>query len=356
MLASSSDYFRALFSHDMLETSQAGVELSSPVTAEAVKLLLSYAYTGAMPLTFQLLPDVLAAATFLQMTTAIKVCMDFIKKNMEFDVADCLVDLCDIFGLTELRRFKRKFILDNFNSFMNSPEFLNLDGETLASYLVEDELNIATEGRLLKSVLAWYNHDPSAREAHAFNVFEKIRYVIDGWPVIEHASKQDIFQQHKQLRELMAWCNTYMEKATRRYLFNDYRSRVRSTQRTLIHIGGIISPESLEQDFVLVRCRNYFYQRSLKDWCFLNGNTCTPRRSNAPMLQINDYAVVFGGITHDEFEDETDEFIDNVRYRQDVKHIGGSGFNIWAMSKMNIPRADHVAVHVPGNIAKPHGC
>ncbi len=67
MLAGCSDYFRAMFSHDMLESRATDLELPG-LPEEGFEPLLDYAYSGKLRLNMHTLGDILAAASFLQVS------------------------------------------------------------------------------------------------------------------------------------------------------------------------------------------------------------------------------------------------------------------------------------------------
>ena len=68
-MASCSDYFRAMFSHDMLESKSDQLELPA-IHSSGFEPLLNYAYSGKLKLNLLNIGDVLATSSFLQVTFA----------------------------------------------------------------------------------------------------------------------------------------------------------------------------------------------------------------------------------------------------------------------------------------------
>ena len=86
VLCGCSDYFKAMFSHDMLEKKIDNLQLDV-VPVKGMELIVEFAYTGKLSLSLETLPYVLATASFLQVTNAIKLCHQFMTDNMHFDNA-----------------------------------------------------------------------------------------------------------------------------------------------------------------------------------------------------------------------------------------------------------------------------
>ena len=79
-MASCSDYFRAMFSHDMLESKSDQLELPA-IQSSGFEPLLNYAYSGKLKLNLLNIGDVLATSSFLQVMFAIfrfEICVLFL--------------------------------------------------------------------------------------------------------------------------------------------------------------------------------------------------------------------------------------------------------------------------------------
>lgn len=355
VLAGCSDYFRAMFSHGMQDSNLSKFELRE-VTLSGIRPLIDFAYTGKIHLSLTNVSEILAAATFLQITSAIKLCSTFLQSRMTFDNADQLVNLGCNHGLTELRDFQTKMILDNFFIFTETNQFLEIDAKTLAGYLKSDYLKTTTEGRLLKQVLRWFNHSPQKRTKDAFEVFEKIRYTLDGWPTIEYAMGVEPFRTNQQCSDLIEWCREYMRHASRKHLVQSHRTRVRFPRKTLVLVGGIrmqhtffideidgdinIDPEHGEKTG---SGKNHYYHRDLKTWFPLGVVGNTESHSHCPMVEVNDFGIICGGYTHTQDYEEIRQHATS-----DVTLFTPGGFAMWDLKHMQEDRAQHVTLHTPG--------
>ena len=98
VLAAVSDYFRAMLTGSMLEARQDHVDLKG-VTANAVKLLLDFAYTGELLLNLDDVMEVLAGACHLQMRTAIDICCQFLIGEISSKSVIDILNIAEMFTL-----------------------------------------------------------------------------------------------------------------------------------------------------------------------------------------------------------------------------------------------------------------
>ena len=78
VLASCSDYFRAMFTDEMRERGQAEIRLNG-VSAAGLHCLLEYAYTSRLSLNLANVQDVLAAAAHVQVLTVVEACSNYLQ-------------------------------------------------------------------------------------------------------------------------------------------------------------------------------------------------------------------------------------------------------------------------------------
>ncbi len=193
-------------------------------------------------------------------------CEEYMKSKMTFDNADILVTLADRFALPGVKKYHRRFLLDNFLEFAETQTFLNLDHKTLISYMSDDSLRTPTEGRLFKKAMRWYNHDKKAREKYVHLVLDTVRYTQEGWPLIEYAEAMEPFISNKKCKEMVSFWHNYMRNPQRGYLVQSHRTRVRYDRKTLVLLGGLTRGEFAGEvwgDDICANTRSKFYHRDL---------------------------------------------------------------------------------------------
>ena len=354
VLASCSDYFQAMLSHDMMETRLDAADLKG-VTVKGIEPLIYYAYSGKLALTLDNVHDVICAATFLQISSAADLCISFLKEKMTFENAEELLNIGEIFSIPTLKEYYRNYILKNFLQFVETDTFLNLDAETLGDYLKDDALETTSEAILFHHCLRWYNHDKENREKHAFDVFEKVRMCSDGWPVLGFAHKTEPFITNPKCVQLLNDSEKYMQEATKRYINNTYRTRVRSTRKTVCQFGGLIRGSEFDDPFEELLnipetelrgwdCNNYFHP-DLKQWYPLGIlEHWISRTSHQRAVEVNDCAILTGG-----YDYVLEDTVQRICVK-DVKMFSAQGsFQFWDMNCLQHARAHHAAVYINGN-------
>jgi hypothetical protein len=357
VLAGCSDYFRALFSHGMKD-SNVDQFILTEVSLKGFKPLLDFAYTGKLKLNIIVLPEILQVATFLQMRPAISLCQLYLQSVMNLEDSDEIVNLGVSYGLTDLKIAQRKLILDNFLEFANTKKFLQMESPEMISYLKEDSLNTTTEGKLLKCVLNWYEHDKKSRERDIHLVLECIRYTQDGWQTIEFAGNREPFITNQLCNDIIKFCAKYMQKANQKHLISDFRTRVRYPKMSLIQVGGVVNARhelAIEFPFIddwmhafhsdeqIGWGRNNYYHSKLKQWLPIGIIGTSDMRSHCPLVEVNGHAILVGGYLYTSDLTHIHQHCSN-----EVKVINPGQFSMWDLAYMSEPRAHHVAVGTNG--------
>lgn len=359
VLASCSDYFNAMFSHNMVEARSDHLELKC-LSASGFEILVDFAYSGHLLLNIDLLQDILCTANFLQIRPAIKLCTDFLREQMTFKNAEELLSIADIFSIQEFRDYYRQYILKNFLQFVNMDVFLKLDAETLIDYLSDDALDTTSESTLFHHVLRWYNHDPKNREKDAHDVFEQIRFTVDGWPVILYAEKVEPFLSNSKCKDLITFCNEVMHNPQKRHLY-DNSTKVRHQKQTIVQFGGLISPvDYKDRDYLMYEymlagwsagwSRNNYYHLDHKMWYPLGCIKITDFRSHCAMVEVNGVGLLIGGYLYNQIYDENSYAQVTRTVTNEVKTFLPSRFSLWDMPYLQHGRVDHTAVYSDGMV------
>ena len=321
-----------------------------------LQAILDFMYSGKLRLCLDNVTDALHVAAFFQATPALRAIGKFLKSRLTFSNMDKLVSLGVGYGLHEMKEYRARMVMNNFLEFTQTFEFLSLDADTLSSYLAQDSLRTTTEAQLLKAVLKWYDQDRKSREKDMHRVLDKVRYTIDGWPTIEYASKQEIFKKSPKCHDLLVWSKKYMQNGNRQHLMQNYRTRVRYDQQTLVQMGGIqLALQDQDLDFVLPSFEyeteprgtglSHYYHKDLQEWlplgCIARGDC----RSHCPLVSVNNHGILVGGYLY------TSDMVSTIQVcSNEVKLLVPSGsFALWDMPYMKEPRAHHTAVHARGN-------
>ncbi|XP_035659559.1 kelch-like protein 12 isoform X1 [Branchiostoma floridae] len=176
VLAEHSQYFRAMFSSGMLETTQRHVEVHG-LEPSAVEQLISFMYTGELTVTPDNVQDLLAAADMLQLEEVKKCCIELLLKLT--NTSNCLGMKClgERYMCSSLVSMAQQVIKSRFAAVAGGEEFLQLSPGHLAQILSLDdlELGLGGEDTVLLSVLKWLGHSPDCRIQELRPLLEHVR-------------------------------------------------------------------------------------------------------------------------------------------------------------------------------------
>lgn len=157
VLAACSDYFRAMFTGNMLEARQNEIILSG-VTAEGFQILLDYAYTSLLPLNLANVQNVLAAASHLQMLEVVHTCSNYLQSQIDIDNCVDLATIAEIYSLSQLKIKAYKFMSSHLMEFSRTSEFYRLSPQQLENLLTYEFPVDCSEEDVLRIVLKWFAH------------------------------------------------------------------------------------------------------------------------------------------------------------------------------------------------------
>ncbi|CAL1541342.1 unnamed protein product, partial [Lymnaea stagnalis] len=161
VLQRSCDYFRAMFSSQMVETTKEVITLKS-FMAEPCKVLFEGCYTGTLPLTEANIFSVTETAHMFNTYTLLfcqctQYLTNLINLNMVFDIMHFSESLC----LNDVYSSARKFCLGHFMEMSCSSSFLGLSVPELCDYLSDKYLAVEEEVHVVRAVSSWLEHNES---------------------------------------------------------------------------------------------------------------------------------------------------------------------------------------------------
>uniref|UniRef100_A0A7N4PCK4 BTB domain-containing protein n=1 Tax=Sarcophilus harrisii TaxID=9305 RepID=A0A7N4PCK4_SARHA len=125
MMASASDYFKAMFTGGMKEQDLKCIKLHG-VNKVGLKKIIDFIYTAKLSLTMDNLQDTLEAASFLQVLPALDFCKVFLISGVSLENCVEVGRLANTYNLTEVDKYVNNFILRNFPALLHSGEFENI--------------------------------------------------------------------------------------------------------------------------------------------------------------------------------------------------------------------------------------
>ncbi|XP_072019606.1 kelch-like protein 32 [Amphiura filiformis] len=179
--ASSSNYFKRMFTSGFQESTSSEVTIHAEGSAESFKQILEFAYTGYFNLSATNVCDIFRMVCYMDFTQAINVCIDYIKKVIKsvsvedsfemYLLAKSRQDLSDLAKKLQIRLVRDSGMVVKLDNFLQvSKEFLEM-----CLSAEEIEVHLSTEEEILQSVMKWLKYDWSQRKMHTFDILKKIR-------------------------------------------------------------------------------------------------------------------------------------------------------------------------------------
>lgn len=174
VLASCSDYFKAMFTNAMAEKEQRRVPVNG-VTASDLRMTLDFVYTSTISITDTNVETLMSAANYLQVTRLKDACCRFLENRL--DETNCLrvYQLADRCACADLEAKAKRYACDHFEKVTSHEDFLELPKGKLVELISEDRLNVQKEELLFKAILTWLRHSPETRKEGFEDIFRQVR-------------------------------------------------------------------------------------------------------------------------------------------------------------------------------------
>lgn len=176
VLSDASDYFSAMFGHDMREKEQSSIEFHE-ISPQGFTCMLEYFYHGHITLDPDNIENVIEASRFFHIEWLIAVSCDFLIRHLSLENYDSVLNLADKYFLGDLRKDIFRFITHNFMMLAEQPPFMMLSYELFHQLLADDYYIEAPEYFIFQKVLKWLDFDHN-REQYFIPMLQLIRYAL----------------------------------------------------------------------------------------------------------------------------------------------------------------------------------
>lgn len=202
VLATCSDYFKAMFLNDSLESQSNEVTLKD-VSPDSMKAILDFFYSSSLTITNETVQDILITASMIQLPEIMKLCSEYIKKRI--DTTNCLgvlavADRCEILDLV---RYTLNYCLDQFECIVKEREFLEVDDTILSKLISHDQLNVDHEFKVLDAILDWISYDQNSRMSKLDSLIKHVRFALVNPVCLIEAKSKEILKDSSFCRDLI---------------------------------------------------------------------------------------------------------------------------------------------------------
>ncbi|XP_032389958.1 kelch-like protein 13 isoform X3 [Etheostoma spectabile] len=239
MMASSSDYFKAMFTGGMKEQDLMCIKLHG-VNRIGLKKIIDFIYTAKLSLNMENLQDTLEAASFLQILPVLDFCKVFLISGVSLDNCVEVGRIANAYNLTEVDKYVNNFILKNFPSLLGTGEFVKLPFERLAFVLSSNSLKHCTELDLFKAACRWLRYEDS-RMDFAPKLMKNIRFpLMNPQELINHVQTVDFMRTDNTCVNLLLEASNYQMMPYMQPVMQSERTAIRSDSAHLVTLGGVL--------------------------------------------------------------------------------------------------------------------
>ncbi|XP_055375391.1 uncharacterized protein LOC129608092 [Condylostylus longicornis] len=202
ILCAASPYFNAMFTGSFVENNHSEVTLQD-VDEEMVELLINYMYSGQLPFDSDNVDRVLLTAQFLQVDSAVHLCLTHIKEKTS--VKNCLNLICFAgkHSLKNLCDALIEFIAKNFDKLFNSEDFCKINFLEFKRLFSDKRITSYPPDVILSTIARWVSHDYDVRIKHLDELLENLNPQHITREILESSS---LLKKLKKL-DLTKWCN-----------------------------------------------------------------------------------------------------------------------------------------------------
>ncbi|XP_074134465.1 kelch-like protein 13 isoform X5 [Sminthopsis crassicaudata] len=239
MMASASDYFKAMFTGGMKEQDLMCIKLHG-VNKVGLKKIIDFIYTAKLSLNMDNLQDTLEAASFLQILPILDFCKVFLISGVSLDNCVEVGRIANTYNLTEVDKYVNNFILKNFLSILNSGEFVKLPFERLAFVLSSNSLKHCSELDLFKAACRWLRSD-DLRMEFASKLMKNIRFpMMSPQDLINYVQAVDFMRTDNTCVNLLLEASNYQMMPYMQPVMQSERTAIRSDSTHLVTLGGVL--------------------------------------------------------------------------------------------------------------------
>ncbi|XP_043560295.1 kelch-like protein 13 isoform X1 [Chiloscyllium plagiosum] len=239
MMASASDYFKAMFTGGMKEQDLMCIKLHG-VNRIGLKKIIDFIYTAKLSLNMDNLQDTLEAASFLQILPVLDFCKVFLISGVSLENCVEVGRIANTYNLTEVDKYVNNFILKNFTALLSTGEFVKLPFERLAFVLSSNSLKNCTELELFKSACRWLRYEDS-RMDFASKIMKNIRFpLMSPQELINHVQTVDFMRTDNVCVNLLLEASNYQMMPYMQPVMQSERTCIRSDNTHLVTLGGVL--------------------------------------------------------------------------------------------------------------------
>ena len=173
VLSAVSDYFKAMFTCGLEETTSATVRLM--IEPDLLTNIVGHIYTGEIELSVDNVESFVKAGDLLDLVALKAVCGNFLSGQVVPGNCIEFSKFAKTYRLDTLQQCATEVMYSEFKTVANKEEFKQLSCNELTEYIRDHRVVVDSEDFVCESILDWVRHDPDNRKPSFESIFEIIR-------------------------------------------------------------------------------------------------------------------------------------------------------------------------------------
>ncbi|XP_056145583.1 kelch-like protein 9 [Lampris incognitus] len=245
IMASASDYFKAMFTGGMREQEMREIKLHG-VCKAGLKTIIDFIYTSKISLGLANLQDTLEAANFLQVLPVLGFCKQLLSSEITIDNCVEVERIATDLLLEDVQVNVVEFVSQNLSELVRCGRYLQLSETSIANALASDSITGFSEMELYHIVQAWLDHDAPKRLSSIYALMRHIRFPLMSPVELIQISQDDQEGGNPMMRSKTACVNLLLEASNYQMMpflqpaLQSERTRIRSNATHLLALGGVM--------------------------------------------------------------------------------------------------------------------
>uniref|UniRef100_A0A3P9IM73 Si:rp71-68n21.9 n=1 Tax=Oryzias latipes TaxID=8090 RepID=A0A3P9IM73_ORYLA len=269
IMASCSDYFKAMFTGGMREQEMREIKLHG-ITKTGLKNIIEFIYTSKVVLDMGNLQDTLEAANFLQVMPVLSFCNQLLSSEITIDNCVEVERIADDLLLEDVQQNIGKFVSENLSVLAQSDRYLQLSETSMANALASNSLRGFSELELFHIAKGWLEHDPPKRKKSVYALMRHIRFPLMSPSELIQISQDDEDESESMMRSDTACVNLLLEASNYQMMpymqpaLQTERTQIRSDATHILALGGVMRQQLVVSRELRLYDENTGHWRALK--------------------------------------------------------------------------------------------
>ncbi|XP_068437967.1 kelch-like protein 34 [Clinocottus analis] len=251
LLTSSSEYFWALFGETTAERLAGSISLPA-LTTEGLDAILDFLYSGWLSISTPTLPDVLEAARYLQVETAVSICERFVTDGLNADNCCGYANLAERHALSDALEAANQTIAMEMATLLRESrdDLLGLNIQSLTAVLDADEIPGVKEAELVRLALDWLNENGPLPLLKSNLLLSHLRFGL-----VAPSDLADLGAAHRAMatpliRSQLTRALEYHRSGSAQPIRQSKQSTLRASPDRVLLVGGGSAPEWPERQML----------------------------------------------------------------------------------------------------------